>query len=79
MSEYEKDIPITYSINIKTFSTSKRPLTCYITTNGSQIPKQRTINQLNYTKTSTCLEKTHDFRIKSIENARQSSIHLPVT
>ncbi len=59
----EKNLPITYSINIKTLSTSKRPLTCYITT------APRTSNQLNYLKPSICLDKS----------INRSSIHLPVT
>ena len=76
----DKDLPITYSINIKTLSTSKRPLTCCITT-ASRISKQRGSNQLNYIKPLTCLDsdKTKNFRTKSTEINRRSSIHLPVT
>ncbi len=62
----DKNLPITYSINIKTLSTSKRPLTCFITTTP------RTSNQLNYLKPSICLDK-------STKTKHRPSIHLPVT
>ncbi|CAF1119490.1 unnamed protein product [Adineta steineri] len=75
----DEDLPISYSINVEAISTSKRPLTCYITTDAPRILKEQTINQLNHTKRSVNLETINDRRIKPLENTRQSSIHLPVT
>jgi hypothetical protein len=71
MSGYidDKDVPVTYSINIKTLSTSKRPLTCYISTTP------RLTKQLNYIKPSIHSNN----RIKSSENNHRSSIQLPVS
>jgi hypothetical protein len=74
----DNDLPITYSINIKALSTSKRPLTCCITT-APRISKQRTTNQLNHLKPSICVDQTQDYRRKSLQNDHQSSVHLPVT
>ena len=47
----DQNLPITYSINIQTSSTPRRPLTCYIAT------RPRTSNQSNYFKPPICLEK----------------------
>ncbi|CAF0789813.1 unnamed protein product [Rotaria sordida] len=75
----DKDLPITYSISIKTLSTSKRPITCCITSEP-QLSKQHANSQLNYIKSSSiCLEKNQDSHIKLSDNDHQSSIHLPIT
>lgn len=73
MSEHiknEKNLPITYSINIKTLSTSKRPLTCYI----SATPRIK--NQLNYLKPSKCLENKQQSLIH-LPITYSTSIHVP--
>ncbi|CAF2515936.1 unnamed protein product [Rotaria sp. Silwood2] len=75
----DKDLPITYSINIKTLSPSKRPLTCCITTEP-QISKQHTTSQLNYIKSSSkYLEEKQNSHIKLLDNDHESSIRLPIT
>lgn len=76
MSEYidhiqnEKTLPITYSINIKTISTTEQPLTCYITA------KPYKKNQLNYLKPSKCLENKQQSSIQ-LPVTYSTSIHVP--
>jgi hypothetical protein len=65
----EQNLPITYSINIQTSSTPKRPLTCYITTTP------RRSNQLNYIKPSICLEKSRSSIHLPVTYS--TSIHVP--
>ncbi|UJR28662.1 hypothetical protein I4U23_009891 [Adineta vaga] len=69
-----EELTMSYSISIETLTTSNQPLTCCIT-----MDRPRTVNQLNKIKSFTHLDKTDNCRIKSRENIRRSSIHLPVT
>lgn len=59
--EIDRSLPISYSINIQT---SKRPLTCYITTSPSK--------EINSNKSTLSTKKRRD-------NQSRSTIHLPVT
>ena len=67
--ENARSLPITYSINIRTSSISRRPLTCYITTSPSkQIDSIR--------PTSTTLSKKSRSTIH-LPVTYSTSIHLP--